>query len=79
MQIFRISIYYRGADRSQGGDHGSEGRNSRVFYHKGQMNQRNILTALMAGDCGESETDALSNPVVKPRGQILVTGEATPG
>ncbi len=74
-QIFRISIYFSREDKSKGGNHGSEGANKRVFYHKGHMKLRSLLDSLMAGRCGDDSEDEGSDQVDRERGKMLVTGK----
>lgn len=76
-QIFRISIYFAREDKSDGGSHGSEGENARVFFHKGRMDLEGLLKALMDGRCGEDYEAERSDQLVKDRGKLLVTGTSS--
>lgn len=75
-QIFRISIYFAGEDTSKGENHGSEGANKRVFYHKGHMKLRSLVDSLMMGRCGEEMEDERTNQTDRERGKMLVTGKS---
>ena len=78
-QIFRISIYFAREDTSQDNNHGSEGDNNRVRFHKGRIKLETLLDSLMVGRCGDDEDDEDSNQMARQRGRILVTSKKFTG
>lgn len=78
-QIFRISIYFAREDTSKDENHGSEGVNKRVFYHKGHIRLKSLLDSLMVDRCDNDSKDKESDQMNKERGKMLVTNKLEAG